>query len=123
CGDHYVRPMSSYSLLAALSGVQYTIRPKAKLTFRPQWHSNLFFIAGESSGTLNIEKENGSLRGSLRVHKGELRVDEFEFSLQDSRDWKHAQMESARIEILNDGFRAIALGKALTPGEQLTFSV
>ena len=70
CGHHYARALSSWSLLLALSGYEYSA-PQARLRFAPRIASDDFrsiFCAGNAWGTVTIR--NGSAR--LTIHGGRL---------------------------------------------------
>jgi non-lysosomal glucosylceramidase len=61
CGHHYARAMSSWSLLLALSGYQYSA-PKRSLRFAPRlWPDDFrcFFTAGEAWGSY-AQRHDGS---------------------------------------------------------------
>ena len=70
CGDHYVRPMASWTLLEAAAGYQYDAS-RGSLAFAPRIDPGdfcSFFITGSSWGTFS--QEGGCAR--LRVDYGEL---------------------------------------------------
>lgn len=74
CGDHYVRPMSSWMLLEAASGYQYEAT-QDRLTFAPRIDPDDFrgfFITGSSWGTFS--QKGGTTR--LNVDYGSLSLRE-----------------------------------------------
>ena len=74
CGDHYVRPMSSWTLLHALTGISYS--PKLnKFSIAPKVNSNdfqSFFITNSSWGTVNQLVIEDKVVLSLSISFGEL---------------------------------------------------
>ena len=72
CGDHYVRPMASWTLLEAAAGYRYDAT-RASLVFAPRIERDdfrSFFITGGAWGTFS--QDDGSARVS--VHYGSLDV-------------------------------------------------
>ena len=70
CGHHYARALSSWSLLLALSGYQYS-GPAQRLRFAPPAAAGefrSFFTAGTAWGTVRITGR----QAELRVEAGEL---------------------------------------------------
>ena len=76
CGDHYVRPMSSWALLEAASGVRYDA-PHATLTVTPRVAAaNLrcFFVAGDGWGRLTHERDTSWVNLGLNLYAGALKL-------------------------------------------------
>jgi uncharacterized protein (DUF608 family) len=73
CGNYYARAMSSYALLAALSGFRYSA-PEKTLYFGPKTKKGIFktfFSAATGWGTISLR--NGKL--SIRLVEGTLAVE------------------------------------------------
>lgn len=78
CGDHYVRPMSSWSLLDLTSGVVYEAR-EARIRFRPTYQREEFcgfFTAGRSYGLYRQTLRPDRLDAAIEVADGELALQE-----------------------------------------------
>jgi uncharacterized protein (DUF608 family) len=78
CGDHYVRPLSAYSLLLAATGVHVDLRSK-QLRFAPNWpqeHLRAFFTFVKGYGTVDIAKQEDNLVVTIEVRSGSLDVSE-----------------------------------------------
>ena len=76
CGDHYVRAMSSWSLLEAAMGYRYSA-PSATLTFKPNAPLNPlkgFFITPDGWGTLLREVRGSVERVEVAVKYGRVKV-------------------------------------------------
>jgi hypothetical protein len=74
CGDHYVRAMSSWSLLEAASGYVYDAG-SAEITFAPQLTPGDFrapFFARDGWGTFSQWIAGGVHRCTLRIAWGQL---------------------------------------------------
>jgi hypothetical protein len=74
CGDHYVRPMSSWTLLHALTGISYSIEFK-QLLLAPRLNpSNFqsFFITNTAWGKVNQELSERGLKSSICISYGNL---------------------------------------------------
>ena len=74
CGNHYARAMSSWSLLLALSGYQYSA-PEQRIGFAPKVNQNKFVCAwttGSGWGQYTQRVTANSLTATLRVAQGEL---------------------------------------------------
>ena len=72
CGHHYARALSSWSLLLALSGFEYSA-PAGRLRFAPRVAGDGFrclFSAGTAWGTVEL----GAREATLTVEAGELRL-------------------------------------------------
>ena len=76
CGGHYARAMSSWSVLMALSGVQYD-GPQGLLRFTPRWNADNFkslFTAAEAWGSVKQTRSGQHTRVEIAVVEGGLRV-------------------------------------------------
>jgi uncharacterized protein (DUF608 family) len=74
CGDHYVRPMSSWTLLHALTGIFYSTKLN-KFSIAPKVNINnfkSFFITYSSWGTINQRVIEDKVVLSLSISFGEL---------------------------------------------------
>jgi hypothetical protein len=83
CGSYYARAMSSYALIAALSGFHYSavtgvleLAPKLKgKTFQT------FFSSAKAWGTIAINAASRGATVSIRVEEGELPVSELKLKM------------------------------------------
>jgi len=76
CGHHYVRALSSWSLLYAFSGFLYSA-PARELRVRPRTTAARFrciFVTGRAWGIWYQQLRAGSLSACLRVEEGSLEV-------------------------------------------------
>ncbi|MDH7503658.1 MAG: GH116 family glycosyl hydrolase [Verrucomicrobiota bacterium] len=105
CGGHYARAMSSWSLLAALSGWHYD-GPRCHLTIEPRYKPDSFasFWCGtEGWGVLTQQRNGQSQRNDVSVAEGRLRLRRF--ALPVNRPFQQARVElggsecRAQIEI------------------------
>jgi hypothetical protein len=77
CGHHYARALSSWALLLALSGYEYSA-PAGRLRFAPRVSTPEFrslFTAGTAWGTVRITAHEAVLRveaGELVLHRLEI---------------------------------------------------
>jgi len=74
CGGHYVRALSSWSLLLALSGWEYD-GPARRLRFTPRIAPERFrapFVGPQGWGTLEQSRDRRSQRNVIRVVEGRL---------------------------------------------------
>lgn len=74
CGDHYARAMSSWSLILALSGYNYSA-PKGRLRFAPRLavpRFRTFFSTGSAWGIWTQKAAKGKLTAKLEVLYGTL---------------------------------------------------
>ncbi|MEM4409289.1 MAG: GH116 family glycosyl-hydrolase [Candidatus Caldarchaeum sp.] len=83
CGDHYIRSLSAFSLLLALSGAHYERFQGGTLFFHPKIilrdkETRYFFSAGRSYGDLFIELIHKGLIGRIRVRSGSCAFRKFE---------------------------------------------
>ena len=79
CGSYYARAMASYSLLFALSGIQYSA-PQKKFTFAPRYtpkNMKFFFALGSAWGSLSCTP--GKI--TINLSEGSLDIDQLEFML------------------------------------------
>ncbi len=79
CGDHYVRAMSSWTLLHALTGVDYIMELK-QLKFGPKINTEnfkTFFITGTSWGQITQQISSKKVSFSLTIFHGELELKSF----------------------------------------------
>jgi hypothetical protein len=74
CGDHYVRPMSSWTLLHALTGISYSVELKQFLLAPRLNPSNFrsFFITNTAWGKVSQELSERGLKFSICVSYGNL---------------------------------------------------
>lgn len=74
CGNHYVRSMSSYLLLTALSGFEFDMSEN-KINFDPKYSRDrfqAFFCTGKAWGILKQERqEDGTYRKWVEIIEGE----------------------------------------------------
>jgi uncharacterized protein (DUF608 family) len=76
CGHHYARAMSSWSLLLALSGFEYSA-PEKTIRFAPRMNENnfkCFFSTGGCWGSYSREVKQGFQRDSIKVRYGRLEL-------------------------------------------------
>ena len=84
CGHHYARAMSSWGLLLALSGFEYS-GVRMTLGFAPPLYAEdfrTFWSAGSGWGSYQQQvKDDKTVQAGLAVASGELKLKEFSFSL------------------------------------------
>jgi len=76
CGDHYVRAMSSWTLLHALTGIDYIMGLK-QIKFGPNINAEnfkTFFITGTSWGQVTQQLLNNKVSFSVTIYHGELEL-------------------------------------------------
>lgn len=76
CGDHYARPMSSWSLLEAASGFRYSA-PEQSLAFAPRVDRKRFrsfFITANGWGSFGQKIAKGAQTNTLSVAYGQVEV-------------------------------------------------
>ncbi|MHA1803204.1 MAG: GH116 family glycosyl-hydrolase [Promethearchaeota archaeon] len=76
CGDHYVRAMSSWTLLPALTGVNYLIKQK-QFQLGPKLNQktfSTFFITGTAWGHVKQQVKNDKIKIELVVSHGNLEL-------------------------------------------------
>lgn len=86
CGDHYVRPMSSWALLEAASGYRYDAG-RGFLGFAPRLTPQdfrCFFITRQGWGTFTQQIAEGRQAETLAVAWGELELKELAFAFEET---------------------------------------
>jgi len=76
CGDHYVRPMSSWALLEAISGYRYNAAERF-MAFGPRFKPEdfrAFFISAEGWGSFSQREADGELTASVELAYGKLEL-------------------------------------------------
>ena len=76
CGHHYARAMSSYSLLLALSGFQYSA-PESRIEFAPRINANnfkTFFSVASGWGTWSQKVTPRSFSSKIDISEGKLKL-------------------------------------------------
>lgn len=129
CGDHYARSMASYGLFTAACGFAYH-GPKGYMAFAPRLTPDDFkaaFTAAEGWGTFAQKHEGTSLRASLVVNCGRLRLRELALDLPDGAAGDQAAVtidgKAVEATVQLGGRRAKVRLEAevvLTEGQQLT---
>ncbi len=74
CGSHYSRAMSSWSVLLALSGYEFSARDQ-RLSFAPRLNPEnfrCFFAAGSGWGAYEQRTQTASLMAHVEVHHGQV---------------------------------------------------
>jgi uncharacterized protein (DUF608 family) len=87
CGGHYARAMSSWSLLLALSGLEYD-GPNGILRFTPRAtpeNYKAFFSAAEGWGSLRQTRKGTEQKVEMKVEQGKVAVRELHLSRNGSR--------------------------------------
>jgi len=87
CGDHYVRSMSVYSLLLAITGVQFSLEKGGTLKFRFSWKPGIcrsFFNAGEAYGIVEASLEQGKAMGRIHLVEGNIPISELIFGFHEN---------------------------------------
>ena len=82
CGSHYARPMSSWSLLLALSGFRYSA-PAQTIGFSPRIHPTdfgCFYACGSAWGRFAQRLTKNRLTATLDVRHGELTLRRIELT-------------------------------------------
>jgi len=100
-GNHYVRAMSSWAVLLALSGFTYS-GPDQRMGFDPkvsQENFRCFWSAGTGWGSYSQKSEPKSHHVSLRVDHGLLELEKFSFRLSPA----FAGKRTAEVDISIDG--------------------
>ena len=86
CGDHYVRPMSSWALLEAASGYRYNAG-RGFLGFAPGLTPEdfrCFFVTAQGWGAFAQQIANGQQLETLEVTWGEVELKELAFALEEA---------------------------------------
>ncbi len=90
CGDFYVRPLSSWSLLLALQGFIFN-GPEQTIGFKPVWQpeNHVSFFSGSDGWGLYQQKRSRSvLRSSINVKYGEVKIKNIILELPKSKSEK-----------------------------------
>ncbi|HWP30488.1 MAG TPA: GH116 family glycosyl-hydrolase [Fimbriimonadales bacterium] len=132
CGDHYVRSMSIYSLLPAITGAQYSLDKGGTLKFRFSWKPGIcksFFVAGEAYGIVeaNIEREKAD--GKIQLVEGTITVNELVFGFHENL-LKKTKLPDGKVHYRSRSFPAKStgsswvceLGTTLEAGDVITLS-
>ena len=120
CGDHYVRPMASWTLLEAAAGYQYDAA-RGSLAFAPRIDPGdfrSFFITGSSWGTFS----QGGECARLRVDYGELGLRELRLKSDSTDATVHLneQVVTAEVEQIDECVcLRFAQPVTVTAGEEL----
>ena len=107
CGDHYVRPMSSWSLLHALTRISYSIKLN-QFSMAPQLNQNnfqSFFITNSSWGTVNQIVNGDRVVLSISISYGELLVKSIQFAHLENIKIK--EIESCKIVNSEKGAKTV----------------
>lgn len=98
CGDYYVRPLSSWSVLLALQGFIYD-GPAQTIGFKPVWqpedHAS-FFSASEGWGLFSQNRETSSQNSELELKYGSLSLKRLVLAVADGQ-------ETSDISVILDG--------------------
>lgn len=97
CGDHYVRPMSSWTLLHALTGVTYS-EEFNRLSIAPkinQQNFQSFFITNSAWGSVKQELAENKLIFTLSISFGELPLKSIQLASNDTMEVK--QIQSCKV--------------------------
>ena len=85
CGDFYVRPLSSWSVLLALQGFIYD-GPKQTIGFKPVWqpedHAS-FFSASEGWGLFTQNRDNSAQTSAIEMKYGRLNLKQMILSVEE----------------------------------------
>lgn len=76
CGEHYARAMSSWSVLLAAQGAEYS-GPDGMISFAPKWRPEdhrSFFTGAEGWGTFEQRRTAITQTNTLKITYGKLRV-------------------------------------------------
>jgi uncharacterized protein (DUF608 family) len=136
CGDHYIRPLSAFSVWLALSGAHYQRLRGGTLAFYPKiiWESRetrYFFTAGRSYGELVVESTRDGIRGRVSLEAGICAFRNFEMELpptlrrprqRDLLTIRHARGET-RGKRSPKGFWRAQGDFLIAPGDDLWFEI
>lgn len=136
CGHHYVRAMSSWGLLLALSGFSYSV-PEARLAFAPVINREsfrTFWALGPMWGSYEQQlASDGNFTCELKVENGRLRLRKFGVELPFSLDKSGVKSVEGRLNGAKIKARFEQTGKRmeislaeaaeLPAGSLLTFTV
>jgi len=88
CGDFYVRPLSSWSVLLALQGFIYD-GPKQTIGFKPVWqpedHAS-FFSASNGWGLFTQTSDDSAQTSSIEVKYGTVQIKNIVLELPDKKN-------------------------------------
>ncbi len=123
CGDHYVRAMSSWAYLEALSGIHYNA-PIQRLRIHPMIDDKdfrFFFITGTGWGNVSYENDTVVIKltyGELKISKIFLKSDEREVVVH--KGGKKLDLDSS----IEESFLKIHFSETTTisKGEELVIS-
>lgn len=132
CGDHYVRSMSIYSLLLAVTGVQYSLEKGGTLKFRFSWKPGFcrsFFVAGEAYGIVEAYIEQEKTAGKIQLVEGGITVNELIFGFHENL-LKKRKLSDGKVHYRNRLFPTKSTGHAwvcelqttLEAGDTITLS-
>ncbi len=96
CGSHYARPMSSWSLLLALSGYGYSA-PARRIAFGPRIRERdfrCFFSCGSGWGQFAQRQTKTKLAAAIDVRYGELTLGQIDLT------WPGAKRPSKKLGVL-----------------------
>ncbi|MBD3255976.1 MAG: hypothetical protein GF383_12850 [Candidatus Lokiarchaeota archaeon] len=77
CGDHYVRPMSSWTIYSALTGIKYLVDQK-RMELSPKLETDdfmSFFITKSGWGSIQKEIDGKTIRLKIWIKYGELHLE------------------------------------------------
>ncbi|MBN1284385.1 MAG: hypothetical protein JXB47_03210 [Anaerolineae bacterium] len=120
CGDHYVRPMSSWLLLEAASGVHYDAI-HAALALMPRLNPDdlkCFFVAGDAWGRLVYEQDETRISARLELEYGALRLESLRLA------WPENKKLAGAVVRVNGSVTRVNFGSAagtvvVEPGKPL----
>ena len=115
CGDHYARPMSSWSLLESVCGWAYNAT-KSSITIAPKLSPDnfkAFFITSKGWGTISQKKDGNLLIAKLACAWGEVTVKELKIASPNKTQPNDIKAticdKNAEVEwVLADGFTVIS---------------
>jgi hypothetical protein len=113
CGNHYARSMSSYSLLTALSGFQYSA-PEKYISFTPRisrHNFKSFFSVGSGWGLYSREISKNKLLITIDVRYGNMAVSRIGLGRNLSRARRVSAMLGNTRLVACVGNNAVNLGK------------
>jgi uncharacterized protein (DUF608 family) len=85
CGDHYIRPMSSWTLLHALTGITYSAKVN-RLTLAPKINADnfqSFFITNSAWGTTKLQVYGDRVIFELKISYGTLSLQSIQVGTTD----------------------------------------
>jgi non-lysosomal glucosylceramidase len=107
CGDHYARAMASYGTFVSMCGFEYH-GPKQHIGFAPRMGASDFsaaFVAAEGWGTFSQQINPSTLKASLEVKWGRVRLRTIALRLPEGRESNgvEALRNKNRIPVRADG--------------------